>query len=193
MSTPKKKWKGRLINYAFFGLILFLLVNPTAKSWLLRQVVNTGIFSANIQMPEKDSLSRPAAALTFTDENGGFHSTGDLKGRVVFINFWASWCPPCRAEMPSLNKMYERLKDDPQFFFVFINLDDQPDKGKAYLKSNQFSLPFYRAGGAVSSDIYSGTLPTTVVLDKKGVVVMKHTGMANYDSEKFIRQLHSLK
>lgn len=193
MTEKKNKWRSRVINLVFFGLLLFFLVSTPAKSWLLRQLVRTGIFTASIEKV-KDSANAPVAMpLTFTNTEGQTFSTENLKGQVVFVNFWASWCPPCRAEMPSINSLYNTLKDDPDFVFVFINLDDRIATAKEYLRQNNFTIPVQRAQGFIPADIYSGTLPTTVVIDKNGNIVMKHAGMANYSSRKFIEQLNALK
>ena len=116
-----------------------------------------------------------------------------MRGKVVFINFWASWCPPCRAEMPAIDKLVTRFKNDKDFVFVLINLDDEDETGRKYLDDHFPQLPFYKAVGYIPTDMFSGTLPTTIVLDKKGSIVMKHTGMAKYDSDKFIKQLEGLR
>lgn len=185
----KKKLKSRIINFVFYGLLLLILVSTNAKSWLLRGVLSTGLFTAKIE--KTNTRPSPAMPLTFTSEDG-VKSTGNLRNKVVFINFWASWCPPCRAEMPSMNKMYLKLKDDPAVEFVFINLDDEELKAHRYLSENNFDIPYQKATGFIPTDLYSGTLPTTVVLDKNGVVVMNHSGMADYNSKKFLEQMAKL-
>jgi len=111
---------------------------------------------------------------------------------VVFINFWASWCPPCRAEMPSLENLYQKLKADDRFVFLFMNEDDDRNKAIQYLKKNHFTIPLFYLSGNVPREIFSGSLPTTVILDKEGKIVLKHQGMAGYDTEDFIRQLKEL-
>lgn len=187
----KKKLKRRIINFVFYGLLLIILISTDAKSWLLRGVLTTGLFSAGIETT--DSAKPVVMPLTYVLETGETASTANLTNKVVFINFWASWCPPCRAEMPSMNKMYLKLKNDPDIAFVFINLDDDDLKGKRYLREHNFFIPFQKSAGFIPTDLYSGTLPTTVVLNKKGVIVMNHSGMADYNTVKFIDQLERLK
>lgn len=190
--NKKDKLKSRIINFIFFGVLLFFLVSTPAKSWLLRGLVSTGLFSAKIERAGADKTGS-TAAMNFRNDDGSFESTESLKGRVVFINFWASWCPPCRAEMPSVNKMYQKLRNDPEYAFIFINLDDDAAAARKYLEANHFELPIQKPAGFIPTDLYTGTLPTTVVLNKKGAIVMKHTGMANYNSPGFIKQLESLR
>ena len=77
-------------------------------------------------------------------------------------------------------------------FFLFINEDDDRSKGLKYLEANDFTIPFYQASGNVPAEIFSGSLPTTIVLNKKGKVVLKHSGMARYDTQDFMSQLKEL-
>src|SRR5687768_13830039 len=128
MDTVKKKSSSiyaKAGNLLLIGLLLVILVNPDAKSWVLRQLVSVGLFRADIDHNKKTkAVNAPDIQLSFADESGKTASISDLKGKVVFINFWASWCPPCRAEMPSMNAMYNKLKGDDRFVFVFISEDD---------------------------------------------------------------------
>ncbi|MEO5967267.1 MAG: TlpA disulfide reductase family protein, partial [Ferruginibacter sp.] len=116
----------------------------------------------------------------------------DLNGKVIFINVWASWCPPCRAEMPDLEKLYQKMKDDNRIVFLFLNEDQDGNKGIDYLNKNNFSMPFYKSTGSIPEEIFKGSLPTTVVINKAGEIVMKHHGVAGYNNDKFINQLTAL-
>jgi thiol-disulfide isomerase/thioredoxin len=183
----KKSW----FSILFYAVIIVLIVSPAAKSWLLQQVVSTGLFTAEIKKDRNKDYAE-AEPFSFTDAKGKITSTADLKGKVVFINFWASWCPPCRAEMPSLESLYKKLKDNNNLVFLFINEDNDADKAINYLQKNNFTIPFYNASADVPVEIFNGSLPTTIVLNKEGKVVLKHSGIARYDTEKFARQLMQL-
>ena len=174
----------------FIGI---MFVSPDAKSWVLRQLMVTGIFNANI--PEKRTIINGVSDVdfNFADETGNIQSTSALRGKVVFINFWASWCPPCRAEFPSIERLYSRFKNNPNVFFLTINEDDDLVKAKAYLNKEKYTIPLYTSRGhVVPKEVYSGALPTTVVLDKNGNIRLHHTGLANYASNKFIKQIEEL-
>ena len=191
--TNKKKWFRIAGNIVFYGLILLLIFNPATKGWLLRQLMAVGLFKAEIKKESPaTNLPAGAAAFSFRDESGTTRSTADLKGKVVFINFWATWCPPCRAEMPALNDLYNQFRDDDQFVFLFLNEDNDRAKAAAYLQSNGFAMPLVSTEGNVPPEIYSGTLPTTVVLNKEGKFVYKHEGLAKYNTKEFINQLKAL-
>jgi len=187
----KKELKKRWLNILFYAAIIIFIFSPTAKSWVLKQVVSTGLLKVEIKKDPDRNLVE-AVPFSFTDATGKSFFTADLKGKVVFINFWASWCPPCRAEMPSLENLYQKFKGDERVVFLFMNEDNDRNKAIEYLRKNQFTIPFFYAPGDVSNDIFSGTLPTTVVLDKEGKIVLKHQGMAGYNSDDFIKQLKEL-
>jgi thiol-disulfide isomerase/thioredoxin len=183
----------KAVNYIFFGLFLVLFFNPNAKAWLLRQVMSTGLFNAGIKK-EATTVKQATsfANFSFRDDKGNVSSSANLKGKVVFINFWATWCPPCRAEMPALNDLYNKLRADDRFVFLFLNEDNDTANAAYYLQSNRFDIPLLSISGGVSPEIYSGSLPTTVVLNKYGQIVYKHEGIAKYNTTEFIQQLKDL-
>lgn len=183
--------KKNVVTILLMGFALLLLVSPDAKGWLLQKLVSVGLFKAEIK---KEAIQNHPVATSFlyTNEAGKINSTADLKGKVVFINFWASWCPPCQAEMPSIETLYKKLEKDDRFVFLFINEDDDKVKAKNYLAKHQYTIPFYSRSGIVPNEIYSGSLPTTVVINKDGKIVLKKEGMAGYDSDEFLQQLKEL-
>ena len=182
-----KKNRGSIL---FYAVILIFIFSPTAKALLLRGIMSTGLFKADIKKENSKEISQ-APTFSFTDANGILFTSASLKGKVVLINFWASWCPPCRAEMPSLNKLYKDLQNDNQIVFLFVNEDEDKKKAINYIENNNFSIPLFTRI-SVSEEIFNGTLPTTIVLNKEGKIVLKHEGMADYNNEKFINQLKEL-
>lgn len=180
--------------FAIFMVIAvgILLVSPDAKSFVLRQLIRTGIFNASIDKKDTDTARMTNTDFTFTDAKGSIQNTSSLRGKVVFINFWASWCPPCQAEFPSIETLYNQFKNNPDIFFLTINEDNDPALGKAYLEKEKLSIPMYKSSRNVPAEMFSGSLPTTVVLDKNGKVRLHHTGFANYASDKFVKQIKEL-
>lgn len=186
VSILKRHWTTFLL-FILLGIFIF---SPVAKSWLLQQVISTGLFNAEIKKENKEKTT--ALPFLLIDSEGNTVTTASLKGKVVFINFWASWCPPCRAEMPSLNQLYLSLRENKNLVFLFVNEDEDKSKGIYYIESHHLSIPFYSIAGEISPVIYSGTLPTTIVLDKEGKIVLKHAGIGKYDTNEFMQQLKQL-
>ncbi|WP_240775500.1 TlpA family protein disulfide reductase [Sphingobacterium psychroaquaticum] len=185
---PKKNIFTLLI-VIFVGSMLF---SPDAKSFVLRQLMATGIFNASIDKKEDDATSQINAHFEFMDEKGNIQNTSTLRGKVVFINFWASWCPPCRAEFPSIQKFHEKYEGNDDLVFLTINLDDEPQAGKLYLEKEKFTIPFLIPNGNIPNEYFSGSLPTTVVLDKTGKIRMHHAGMADYSKDSFYEEINQL-
>ncbi len=183
--------KKNAVTIILAAFVLVLFISPTAKGWLLQRLVSFGLFKADIK--KEGIQNEPAAtAFLYKDETGKTTSTADLRGKVVFINFWASWCPPCQAEMPSIEALYKKLGKDDRFVFLFINEDDDKQKAKDYLKKSQYTIPLYSRAGNIPNEIFSGSFPTTIVMDKEGQIVLKHEGMASYDTEAFLLELKDL-
>lgn len=194
--TPANKfWQYIRKNGFTMLMVAFIVVmffSPDAKSFVLRQLMVTGLFNASIDNKSADKSDLANIDFEFSDEKGSIENTSSLRGKVVFINFWASWCPPCRAEFPSIEALYSKFKDNPDVFFLTINQDSDLTTGKTYLNKEKFSVPLFTTNGSVPREVYSGALPTTVVLDKNGTIRYHNTGFANYASEKFIRQIEEL-
>lgn len=189
-----KKWiMGNLPTILLTGVFIIILINPDAKAWLMRQVASTGILNSRIS----ESKERPGNTVAYTglmlkNEDGTLIDPSHLKDKVVFINFWASWCPPCRAEFPSVEELYGKYKNHSDMVFLTVNLDDNPNLGKTYLKEKGFTVPFITPAGSIPGELYNGSLPTTVVLDKKGVIRLHHTGVADYSKASFYEQIDGL-
>jgi thiol-disulfide isomerase/thioredoxin len=109
----------------------------------------------------------------------------DFKGKVVFINFWATWCSPCIAEMPSINNMQRKFKDNKDIVILMLNADNQIEKSQAFMKKHQYDLKVFTAASQIPAELLRGALPTTVVLDKNGKNVFRHEGAADYENKDF--------
>ncbi len=180
-----KKRRIKIWDILLIGLLLFVAFNKHAKSYVIRGMMSIGLFRPDV--PDTSApTSATVAAFSFKDETGGLVSTDELKGKVVFVNFWASWCPPCLAEMPSLQRLYDRFKSDSNFVFLFINEDNNRDAGVDYLRTNNYTIPFLQSSGPVPDEVYSGTLPTTAVIGASGQLLMQHEGAGNFETNKFI-------
>lgn len=188
-----KNWSTTLLVTIF----VILLVSPDAKAWMMRQIISTGILNSkiedkNIKKTVNENNSVIAESFSVREESGKLINVSELKGKVVFINFWASWCPPCRAEFPSIQKFYEKYKGNIEIVFLTVNLDEDLAKGKLYLEKEKFTIPFLIPNGDIPTEYFSGSLPTTVVLDKTGKIRMHHSGMADYSKDSFYEEIDQL-
>nr|WP_197486550.1 TlpA disulfide reductase family protein [Mucilaginibacter sp. L294] len=180
---------GNLLNALLFIAVVVLLFVPSAKAFLLRGLMKTGFFQ-----PEVSSPIKPVQVpdINFRDAQGQTVTLSELKGKVVFINFWATWCPPCLAEMPAINALHQKLSRNKNIVFLMADADGSPERASLFLQNKQYNLPVYAATTAVPANVSGGTIPTTVVLNKKGEMVYHHEGVADYTNDKFATYLQQL-
>ncbi len=129
---------------------------------------------------------------TFKDEKNVAVNTADLKGKVVFMNFWATWCPPCRKEMPSIQTLYNRFKSDANIVFLIIEIENDVEGTKKFLADGNLALPIYYPQDDIPREWLGGSIPTTVILDKNGKIAAKQEGMYDFATpavEDFIKDL----
>ena len=119
-------------------------------------------------------------------------SLSDMKGRPVIINFWASWCSPCRSEMPHFDKMYKEYGNEIQFMMVNLTGDSETvDTASSYIESEGYSFPVYYdtdGEGASAYSVYS--IPATYFIDAEGNIVSQAQGALDESTlQKAIDQL----
>jgi thiol-disulfide isomerase/thioredoxin len=174
------------------GFLLLMLLSPNTKAWVLQQVLRTGLFNASIEQKSAEERVNSTTDFDFSGADNIIRNTSELRGKVLFINFWASWCPPCRAEFPSVEAFYRNVKDNPDVFFLTINEDVDNARATEFLKKGNYTIPLYKVRSMVPEALYKGTLPTSIVLDKQGNISYRHEGFANYSSTTFLQQIESL-
>lgn len=107
-----------------------------------------------------------------------------FKGRKVFVNLWASWCPPCRREMPSIQKLYHSV-DTSKVSFVMLSLDDEFGKAKDYVRDNNLQLPVYYPGSQLPVLFNVNGIPATFIFDEHGALLKRIDGSDNYDTDEY--------
>jgi peroxiredoxin len=133
-----------------------------------------------------------APGFTLQSLDGKTVTLGQYKGDVVMINFWASWCGPCRQEMPLLDDIYKQYKD---MGFVLLGVNVEPDASNAngWLKKTPVSYPIlYDPKSAVSQLYQVQAMPTTVIIDRQGVVRFVHNGYLPGDEDQYMNSIRSL-
>lgn len=179
--TPTKSSKKKTIQNIIFIIFLGLLLFSPLGTFIKVQINRLIVFSPKtIQVQDQKMLSSYQWQLL--DANGKQVSLKNYRGKVIFINFWATWCPPCIAEMPSLQKLYNDYQDKIVFLFV---TSDSFEKSKAFLKKEELDLPIYQAITKPPLEMESSTIPATYVIDKQGNIIVAKIGTANWNSDSF--------
>lgn len=128
----------------------------------------------------------------FENSAGTDINLNNLKGKVVVINYWAKWCIPCLAEMPGLNQLYLDMRENSNIVFMAVDMDGNAVKGAHFMKKRKYSIPVYHIKTELPLDLQSKSIPTTIILDRKGLLVNKHVGGMNFKSTKFREALQQL-
>lgn len=133
-------------------------------------------FAAAMAKLEADDAKRERADFTLTDLQGKVWHLQDLKGKVVLVNFWATWCPPCRKEMPDLDALYNKFKD--QGFVVLAISDEDAAKVSPYISEHKISYPvMLDAGRKVNDAFIVEGIPKSFVYDRSGKLVAQSIDM----------------
>ncbi len=193
--NPKTK---KIIGNVVFVVLIGLLIWPTSRSYFQQMLMKIGLFKPTLEVPKKAAEPIDAGAksasntVSFVNHMGEIVQVADLKGKVVFINFWATWCGPCRAEMPSINVLYDKFKDNPNIVFLIVEIEGDKEKAAAFVKNEKLTLPISYPNSDIPKEWLSESIPSTVILDKGGNLATRHEGMADYstpDVATFIQDL----
>ncbi len=192
------KQKSKKRKFIEWGLIIgvFIFLNQTSygtllQSWLQRGILMTGLITPDISLAKEDRVDASFDLRLTALSNGERLSLGDFRGKTIFMNVWATWCPPCLAEMPLIQALYDDVKQE-NIAFVMISTDESAEVARAYFRKNEFTLPIYMLDGPLPEPYSSRILPTTYVISPNGKLVSKHAGMANYNSDSFRKFLRDL-
>ena len=156
------------------------------------------IYSATLPTPEidtteiKEQLPDADFSLRVKTLDGKLVNMEDYRGKVIFLNFWATWCMPCVAELPSINKLYNQFKDDNIIFLLVSN--ENSEKVKSYKTRKKYDIPFYiiDEDGSVPHQYYSRSIPTTFIINKEGKVVKASLGAEDWDDKEFVETLKKM-
>ena len=189
------KIPGWTITLAVFGILYLTGLHTEAIGQVQRLLLATGI--KNADMPEPLTATRaneapetgilePAgmvgSGFQMIDLNGRTVNFESLKGKVIFMNIWATWCPPCLAEMPNIQSLYSKVGSD-KVAFVMLSVDEGGmNKVKKFIRKKGFNFPVYMPASAFPQDFESPALPTTFIISPEGRIVAKQEGMAEYDT-----------
>lgn len=156
----------------------------------MMQIILTRIFSFSpgvVEVEEQKKISDYQWELQGINTDS--YNLAEAKGKVVLVNYWATWCPPCIAEMPSLQKLYDDYQDKMIFLFVSNEIHEDIDK---FMRAKKYTYPVYRSQSDDPNPFIKSPIPQTYVLDKQGTIVMDKSGAADWNTSKVRETLDRL-
>ena len=197
---PLKKKKSSVVSYVLFTLLMIAIVWPNGRIFLQQQLMKIGFFQPELSKDVPEQLAEDVATTEaismdkaiFVNEANERFDTEQLKGKVLFINFWATLCPPCKAEMPSIETLYNKFKGNDKVEFLLVEIENDIDGANKFLQQQNLNLPIVYPNSSIPNEWLSGAIPTTVILDKNGELAGREQGMRDYSAksiEDFIQNL----
>lgn len=156
-----------------------------------RALMQTGVMDAAPKAPAV--LRKFNYNFTVRDLNGTAVDVKKFQGKTIFLNVWATWCGPCRMEMPSIQKLYTQV-DTAKAVFVMLSVDrpEDLDKVKRFVQEKDYTFPVYTPSSTLPNQLQVKIIPTTFVIGPDGKIESNESGAANYDTPEFRKFLDEL-
>ena len=172
------------------------ILNPASLRWLtLAILLLSSVFSVSYGARESLTLVKgkpPALDFSLPDMDGEMHKLSDFRGKTVIVNFWATWCPPCRAELPSMNRAWSQIKND-NVVMIAVNVGEDEDTIFSFMGDYPIDfLMLMDQDSKVTESWPVKGLPTTYVVDPQGRLVYRAIGSREWDSKKMLDKVRQL-
>ena len=192
----KKSQKRTLIEWGVI-IVVAATLYLTGYHTEVIGLAQRGLLATGLMQPDYElnvgEMRDASGEFYFADTDFKTQNLSQYRGKVVFLNIWASWCPPCIAEMPSIEGIYQQFKDDEDVKFLLVSVDENFEDAQRFVESRELDLPIYHFRGK-DSDVFSGArIPTTYVITPGGKIAMVKDGMAKYDTPEFADYINELK
>lgn len=175
-----------------FAILYFTGLHTEVLGTMQRAMLWTGLFDAEaeeVATTNGPMLTENAYNMTLATHEGEQVKLADFKGTVLFVNVWASWCPPCVAEMPTIETLYNKVSDNKNIKFLLISVDENQKDAKDFMEGKDFPMPYYFPTLGMPKVFQSSYIPSTYVVSKKGQIIYNHGGIADYSSDGFWKWL----
>ncbi|MRI00960.1 redoxin domain-containing protein [Kriegella sp. EG-1] len=178
--------KHLTLSNIIFAVFIVALIIPQTRIALQVALNKVKVFVMSpSELSEEDQLQLQPFQYQLTTLDGTAININVGDDKVTFISYWATWCPPCIAEMPSIVQLHEDYGTRVNFLLL---TNEKPEKVKSFLSKKGYSLPIYRPAMNSPKELQLRSIPTNYIIDKTGKIIIKEIGAANWNSNK-IRQI----
>jgi len=190
------KWKNRSLwqkaGDILFWLLIVLFLIPGPRKAILT-TVNRALLHVKaprvIKEENQDQLSDMDYNWILAWGKNEPYYFSNLRDKVIIVNFWATWCPPCVAEMPEIQSLYMKYGDRVAFILV---TNEQQEVVEAFMEKNKYLLPVFYMASEPPAALSFSAFPTTFIISRDGRIVSRKTGAVNWDSRATHRILDDL-
>lgn len=180
----KKELREWGVFVLIIGILYFTGLYTDVAAFAQRIVLTTGLLQPSTEVNVTDN-SKMDYNFKLIDMESNIVPVENFKGKVIFLNEWATWCAPCIAEMPGIQNLYDEMKSNENIVFIMLTSDSDKKKIDKFIDKKGYTFPVYGAASALPEVLRSPSIPTTFVISKSGEIVSKNVGMAKYDTEDF--------
>lgn len=186
----KKKSKLSIAIDIAIGIMLLLLLIPGTRKDMAALILKPTLFIHQPKVEKnKVKLNEEALNWQFQNIDGITFTLNDFEDKVVFINLWATWCPPCIAEMPDLQKLYDDYGNKVQFVFIS---NEASNVVQEFFAKKGFTLPAFMPISQYPANFETKSIPTTFVINKDREIVIHKAGVAKWNSQRIRKVLDVL-
>lgn len=175
----KKTFVGIAFDFLFTALLISMMF-PVSRRVVSSTIIRYSLFQPR-ESEEVTFVSMEHLNWEVEDLEGSRIKMDQFFGRPVFLNFWATWCPPCIAEMPSIQRLYDIYGDEVAFVLAS---HEEAKVLSAFLNKKHYTMPVYVLRGTVPEVFYSRSIPATFLISPQGKIVMKKQGAAKWDGSR---------
>ncbi len=188
MAYLKDKWEKYLreksiwakISDAVFIVFVVTMLIPASRREVSALLIRMLSFSpGTIETSKQTVVPGDTWQWKLVSMDGKLMQLADTQGKPIVVNFWATWCPPCVAELPEFQELYDHYHDRVSFLFI---TDEDPVTVRGFLSTKGYSLPIHFSQSSIPEIFRTNSLPTTYVLDPNGHLVIQKTGAAKWNS-----------
>ncbi len=182
----EKSSKLKIFSDIVFYLLIISLLIPSTRTMIIRAT----LFRPKMESSEAAMTMKPQEYhIILEDLQGNTINLTDFADKTMFISFWATWCPPCRAEMPSIQKLYNAYGDR---LSVFLITNEEKSKVLTYLNESGYNLPVYFQKSTTSGVMNIQSYPTSFLISNEGEILIHKRGAANWNSRAFRKKLNDV-